>query len=210
MVYAMATIGIISFVVYGHHMFTTGADPLFRFIVMLTTMLVAVPTGIKIFNWLATMTGGSVVLNTPMMFSLGTIITFTIGGITGIILASIPLDIAFHDTYFVVAHFHYVLIGGALFGLFSGFYFWLPKITGRMMSEKLGKFVFTLMFLGFNLTFFPMHYLGMIGQPRRTHSYNEGHGFEAWNQIATVGSFILGVGVFIGVVQFIHSFYSKG
>ena len=105
--------------------------------------------------------------------------------------------------------FHYVLIGGALFGLFAGFYFWLPKMSGKMLNEKLGKFVFTLMFLGFNLTFFPMHYLGMIGQPRRTHSYNEGHGFETWNQIATIGAFILGVGIAIGVIQFIHSFFSK-
>ena len=149
----MATIGIISFVVYGHHMFTTGADPLFRFIVMLTTMLVAVPTGIKIFNWLATMTGGSVVLNTPMMFSLGTIITFTIGGITGIILASIPLDIAFHDTYFVVAHFHYVLIGGTMFSFIAGVYYWYPKMTGKMMNEKLGIAHFAATFITFCLLY---------------------------------------------------------
>ena len=162
MVYAMATIGIISFVVYGHHMFTTGADPLFRFIVMLTTMLVAVPTGIKIFNWLATMTGGSVVMKTPMIFALGTVITFTIGGITGIILASIPLDIAFHDTYFVVAHFHYVLVGGTIFSFIGGVYYWFPKMTGKMMNEKIGLLHFALSFIFFNAAFYPMHNVGIL------------------------------------------------
>ena len=144
-----------------------------------------------------------------MLFALGFITMFMIGGFTGIMHSSVPIDAQHQDTYFVVAHFHYVLIGGALFGLYAGFYFWLPKLTGKMLNDKLGKFVFTLMFIGFNLTFFPMHYLGMIGQPRRTHSYNEGHGFETWNQIATIGAFILGVGVLIGFIQFIHAFRSK-
>ena len=190
-------------------MFTTGMGVVATSAFSILTMLIAIPTGVKIFNWIGTMWGGRIRFDTPMLFALGFITMFMIGGFTGIMHSSVPIDAQHQDSYFVVAHFHYVLIGGALFGLFCGFYFWLPKITGRMMSEKFGKFVFSLMFLGFNLTFFPMHYLGMIGQPRRTHSYNEGHGFEAWNQIATVGSFILGVGIFIGVVQFIHSFYSK-
>jgi cytochrome c oxidase subunit 1 len=150
-------------------------------------MLIAIPTGVKIFNWIGTMWGGKIRFETPMLFALGFITMFMVGGFTGIMHSSVPIDAQHQDSYFVVAHFHYVLIGGALFGLFAGFYFWLPKITGKMLNEKLGKFVFTLMFIGFNLTFFPMHYLGMIGQPRRTHSYNEGHGFETWNQIATVG-----------------------
>jgi len=173
------------------------------------TMLIAIPTGVKIFNWIGTMWGGRIRFDTPMLFALGFITMFMIGGFTGIMHSSVPIDAQHQDSYFVVAHFHYVLIGGALFGLFCGFYFWLPKMTGRMMNERLGKFVFTLMFIGFNLTFFPMHYLGMIGQPRRTHTYNEGHGFETWNQIATIGAFILGVGIVIGIYQFVNSFFNK-
>ena len=133
---------------------------------------------------------------------------FMIGGFTGIMHSSVPIDAQHQDSYFVVAHFHYVLIGGALFGLFAGFYYWLPKITGRMLSEKLGKLVFTLMFVGFNACFFPMHYLGMIGQPRRTHSYNEGHGFEVFNQIATIGAFILGR-ILIGAISFVHALFQE-
>ena len=204
MVYALATIGIISFIVYGHHMFTTGADPLFRFIVMLTTMLVAVPTGIKIFNWLATMTGGSVVLKTPMIFALGTIITFTIGGITGIILASIPLDIAFHDTYFVVAHFHYVLVGGTLFAFLGGVYYWFPKMTGKMMNEKIGLVHFALSFIFFNAAFYPMHNVGIAGMPRRYATYDAS--LTELNQFITVAAFIFGFAQLIFVYNVIYSY----
>ena len=204
MVYAMATIGIISFVVYGHHMFTTGADPLFRFIVMLTTMLVAVPTGIKIFNWLATMTGGSVVTNTPMVFALGTIITFTIGGITGIILASIPLDIAFHDTYFVVAHFHYVLVGGTVFSFLGGVYYWFPKMTGKMMNETLGLTHFALSFIFFNAAFYPMHNVGISGMPRRYATYDPA--LTEMNQFITVTAIIFGLAQLIFVYNVWYSY----
>ena len=204
MVYAMATIGIISFVVYGHHMFTTGADPLFRFIVMLTTMLVAVPTGIKIFNWLATMTGGSVVLNTPMMFSLGTIITFTIGGITGIILASIPLDIAFHDTYFVVAHFHYVLIGGTMFSFIAGVYYWYPKMTGKMMNERLGIIHFAATFITFNAAFYPMHNVGISGMPRRYATYDAS--LTELNQFISIFAILFGLAQLIFVYNVFYSY----
>ena len=204
MVYAMTTIGVISFVVYGHHMFTTGADPLFRFIVMLTTMLVAVPTGIKIFNWLATMTGGSIVTKTPMIFALGTVITFTIGGITGIILASIPLDIAFHDTYFVVAHFHYVLVGGTLFAFLGGVYYWFPKMTGKMMNETLGLIHFALSFIFFNAAFYPMHNVGISGMPRRYATYDPA--LTEMNQFISVAAFIFGFAQLIFVYNVYYSY----
>ena len=208
MVYALTTIGIISFVVYGHHMFTTGADPLFRFIVMLTTMLVAVPTGIKIFNWLATMTGGSIVLNTPMLFALGTVITFTIGGITGIILASIPLDIAFHDTYFVVAHFHYVLVGGTVFSFIAGVYYWYPKMVGKMMDEKLGLLHFAISFISFNAAFYPMHNVGIAGMPRRYATFDES--LTELNQFITISAMIFGLAQLIFVYNVLYSYkYGK-
>ena len=203
MVYAMATIGIISFVVYGHHMFTSGADPLFRFIVMLTTMLVAVPTGIKIFNWLATMTGGSIVLKTPMVFALGTIITFTIGGITGIVLASIPMDLHFHETYFVVAHFHYVLIGGTLFSFIAGVYYWYPKMVGKMMDEKLGLLHFVTTFISFNAAFYPMHNVGVAGMPRRYATYDDS--FTELNQFITISAIIFGLVQLIFVYNVLYS-----
>ncbi|MDP6659048.1 MAG: cytochrome c oxidase subunit I [Candidatus Poseidoniia archaeon] len=193
MVYAMASIGLISFIVYGHHMFTAGTDPLFRFIVMLTTMLVAVPTGVKIFNWLATITGGSITTNTAMLFSLGAIATFTIGGITGIVVAIIPLDIHLHDTYFVVAHFHYVLIGGTLFGFYSGIYYWFPKVTGRFMDEKLGRLHFLTSFIGFHAAFYPMHILGMMGMPRRYADYDA--------SMAELNEFVSYSAFFFGAVQ---------
>ncbi len=204
MVYAMATIGIISFIVYGHHMFTTGADPLFRFIVMLTTMLVAVPTGIKIFNWLATMTGGSIVLKTPMIFALGTIITFTIGGITGIVLASIPMDIALHDGYFVVAHFHYVLVGGTLFSFIGGVYYWFPKMTGKMMDEKLGLLHFATTFIFFNAAFYPMHNVGLAGMPRRYATYDTS--LTELNEFISIGAMLFGIVQLIFVYNVLYSY----
>ncbi|HIF36816.1 MAG: cytochrome c oxidase subunit I [Methanobacteriota archaeon] len=204
MVYAMATIGIISFIVYGHHMFTTGADPLFRFIVMLTTMLVAVPTGIKIFNWLATMTGGSIVLKTPMVFALGTVITFTIGGITGIVLASIPIDIALHDGYFVVAHFHYVLVGGTIFAFMGGVYYWYPKMTGKMMNEKLGLLHFALSFIFFNAAFYPMHNVGLSGMPRRYATYDAS--LTDLNEFISIAAMLFGFVQLIFVYNVLYSY----
>ena len=209
MVMAIGSIGIISFIVWGHHMFTSGSDPLFRFIVMLTTMLVAIPTGVKIFNWLATITGGKISRKTAMLFSLGAIATFTIGGITGIILASIPLDLALHDTYFVVAHFHYVIIGGILFGFYSGVYYWYPKVTGRLMNEKLGVAHFVTSMIFFNLAFYPMHNIGLMGMPRRYSTYSESLGIEELNYYVSIFAILFGLSQLFIVANMIYS-YRKG
>ena len=203
MVYAMVSIGLISYIVYGHHMFTSGTDPLFRFIVMLTTMLVAVPTGVKIFNWLATLMGGSITTNTAMLFSLGAIATFTIGGITGIVVASIPMDIHLHDTYFIVAHFHYVLIGGTIFGFFSGIYYWFPKVTGRFMDEKLGLVHFLTSFFGFHAAFYPMHILGMMGMPRRYATYDAS--MVELNEFVSYSAFFFGAAQLLLVWNILRS-----
>jgi len=171
MVYAMAGIGIVAFIVYGHHMFTSGMSPSLRFVTMLTTMLVAVPTGIKIFNWLKTMHGGSLVYRTHTLWALGFLVTFTLGGISGMFFPSIAMDTHLHETYFVVAHFHYVLVGGTVFGFFAAIYYWYPKMTGRMLDERLGTLHFLTAFVTYNGIFWPMHRLGVIGMPRRTHTY---------------------------------------
>lgn len=171
MVYAMAGIGIVSFIVYGHHMFTSGMDPTLRFVTMLTTMLVAVPTGIKIFNWLMTMNGGSLVYRTHTLWALGFLVTFTLGGISGMFFPSMAMDLHLHESYFVVAHFHYVLVGGTVFGLFCGVYYWFPKMTGKMLSEKLGVLHFLTAFITYNGLFWPMHRLGVVGMARRHHTY---------------------------------------
>jgi cytochrome c oxidase subunit 1 len=171
MVYAMAGIGIVSFIVYGHHMFTSGMDPTLRFVTMLTTMLVAVPTGIKIFNWLMTMNGGSLVYRTHTLWALGFLVTFTLGGISGMFFPSMAMDLHFHESYFVVAHFHYVLVGGTVFGLFCGVYYWFPKMSGKMLNEKLGVLHFLTAFVTYNGIFWPMHRLGVWGMARRHHTY---------------------------------------
>ena len=203
MVYAMVSIGLISYIVYGHHMFTAGTDPLFRFVVMLTTMLVAVPTGVKIFNWLATLMGGSITTNAAMLFSLGAIATFTIGGITGIVIASIPMDIHLHDTYFIVAHFHYVLIGGTIFGFFSGIYYWFPKVTGRFMDEKIGTLHFIISFIAFHAAFYPMHILGMMGMPRRYATYDPA--LAELNVFVSYSAFVLGAAQLLLVWNILRS-----
>ncbi len=171
MVYALAGIGIVAFVVYGHHMFTSGMSPALRFITMLTTMLVAVPTGIKIFNWLKTMHGGSLVYRTHTLWTLGFLVTFTLGGISGMFFPSMGMDVHLHETYFVVAHFHYVLVGGTVFGMFAAIYYWFPKMTGRMLDERLGVLHFLTGFIAYNAVFWPMHRLGVVGMIRRTHTY---------------------------------------
>ena len=188
-VFATIGIGLLSFSVWAHHMFTTGAVFLPFFSLM--TFLIAVPTGVKMFNWIFTMWRGKLRLSTPLLFALGFLSMFLIGGINGAFSAAVPVDFALHDTYWVVAHLHYVLFGGSVFGVMAGLYYWFPKMTGRMLSEGLGKIQFVLMFIGFNLTFFPMHQLGLAGMPRRIADYSSTAGWNDLNLLATIGGFTI-------------------
>ena len=188
-VFATVSIGALGFSVWAHHMFTTGSVFLPFFSLM--TFLIAVPTGVKMFNWIATMWRGKLTFSTPLLFATGFLMLFLIGGLNGAFSAAVPVDFALHDTYWVVAHLHYVLFGGSVFGVFAGIYYWFPKMTGRMLSETLGKVQFVLMFIGFNLTFFPMHQLGLAGMPRRIADYSASAGWSDLNLAATVGGFII-------------------
>ena len=194
-------IGFMGWGVWAHHMFASGIGTLSVLAFSLATMFIAVPTGVKILNWMATMYGGRIRLSTPMLFSIGLVAMFTIGGLSGVTHAFAPADAQQTDTYYIVAHFHYVLFGGALLGLFGGMYFWWPKMFGHFLNEKMGKWNFWIMLVGFNLTFGPMHILGLQGMMRRTYTYTEGQGFNFWNLIATIGAFIIAVSLILFMVN---------
>jgi cytochrome c oxidase subunit 1 len=198
MVYATASIAILSLIVWAHHMYSVGMPTAAQLFFMYATMLIAVPTGVKVFNWIATMWQGSMTFETPMLFSIGFVALFTLGGFTGIVLAVVPVDIQLQDSYYVVAHFHYVLVSGSLFALFAGAYYWLPKWTGHMYNETLGKWHFWLSTIGFNITFFPQHFLGLAGMPRRIPDY--ALQFADFNMISSLGGFMFGATQLIFVV----------
>jgi cytochrome c oxidase subunit I len=203
MAYAMVAIGVVGFIVWAHHMFTSGLSVNIKMYFTIATMIIAVPTGIKIFSWIATMWGGSISFKTPMMWALGFIFMFTVGGVTGVVLANAGIDTYMHNTYYVVAHFHYVLSLGAVFSLFAGFYYWFPKMSGRMYNEALGQAHFWMFFIGVNILFFPMHFLGLDGMQRRIPDYTDA--LTYWNYIASVGYVIMAASM---AVFFVNLFWS--
>jgi cytochrome c oxidase subunit 1 len=203
MAFSLLAIVVLGFTVWAHHMFVSGMQPWIRVPMMVTTAIIAVPTGIKIFSWLATLWRGVLHLDTPMLFALGFLTMFTLGGISGVMLAMIPLDIHVSDTYFIVAHIHYVLFGGSLMTIFAGVYYWFPKMTGRMLNETLGKVHFVMMFIGFNLTFFPQFIVGYLGMPRRYYAYAPE--FQVLNVMSTAGASIMAVGYFLPLCYLIWS-----
>jgi cytochrome c oxidase subunit 1 len=203
MALSLLAILILGFSVWAHHMFVAGMAPWLRVPMMVTTLLIAVPTGIKIFSWVATLWNGKIHFTTPMLWAVGFIAMFTIGGLSGLYLGSVPIDILANQTYFIVAHIHYVLFGGSIFTVFAGIYFWFPKMTGRMYDERLGKLHFWLTFITFNLTFFPMHWLGLNGMPRRVADY--ANRFADYNLFISIASFGLGASTLIFLYNMIHS-----
>lgn len=206
MVFAIMVIGFLGFMVWVHHMFTVGLGPVANSIFGVATMAIAVPTGIKVFNWLFTMWGGEIRFTTAMLFAIGFIPTFVIGGMTGVMVSLPAADYQFHDTYFVVAHFHYVLVGGVVFALFAGSYYWWPKMFGKMLNETLGKIHFWTFFIGFHLCFFPQHFLGLYGMPRRVFTYQPGVELEQLNMISTVGAILMTVGTLVFAINMVQSF----
>jgi cytochrome c oxidase subunit 1 len=205
MVFSGIAIAFMGWGVWAHHMFATGLGPVAKSAFALSTMFIAVPTGVKIFNWMATLAGGKIRVKAPFLFAIGFVTMFTIGGLSGVTHAIVPADTQQTDTYYIVAHFHYVLFGGSIFGLFAGAYYWWPKFTGKMLSDRLGKLHFWLMFIGFNLTFAPFHILGLQGMPRRIYRYPSGRGWDFWNLIATVGAFVIALSVLVFIINVIKS-----
>jgi cytochrome c oxidase subunit 1 len=203
--FSTVAIGFYSMLVWAHHMFTVGLPNALNIFFMLSSMTIAVPTGIKIFNWIATTWRGNVILDTAMLFALGAVGVFTIGGLSGIALAAFPFDWQVTDTYFVVAHMHYVLFGGSAFALFAGFYYWWPKLFGRFLDERLGKLNFWLYFVGINLTFFPQHFLGLLGMPRRVWTYSEHGWWAVWNLVSTIGAFVMALGTLVFLVNVVKT-----
>jgi cytochrome c oxidase subunit 1 len=204
-VFSGIVIGFMSWAVWSHHMFTTGMGPTALTVFTITTMLIAVPTGVKIFNWIGTLWGGSVDLKTPMLFALGFISLFIIGGLSGVSHAVAPSDFQQQDTYYIVAHIHYVLFGGSIFGILAGIYYWFPKLTGRMLGEGLGKWNFWVTFVGMNLTFFPMHFVGLNGMPRRIYTYGEEFGWGLLNMLSSLGYVVLFIGMLLFVINLLNS-----
>src|SRR5687768_1702971 len=203
MVYSGIIIGVLGFGVWAHHMFAVGMGPIADSVFALSTLLIGIPTGVKIFNWMATMAQGSLRFTTAMNFGIGLVALFTIGGISGIMHASPPADLQQTDTYFIVAHFHYVLFGGLIMGIFAGIYHYFPKITGRLMNERLGQWHFWLNFIAMNLTFFPMHFSGMLGMPRRIYTYDAGQGWDSYNLMSSIGAYML----FVATAIFVYNFF---
>ncbi len=207
MAYAMVAIGAIGFVVWAHHMYTVGMSTAAQAYFVAATMVIAVPTGVKIFSWVATMWGGSIEFKTPMLWAIGLIFLFTIGGVTGVVLANAGADRSMHDTYYVVAHFHYTMSLGATFGIFAGWYYWFPKISGYMYSETIGRLHFWLTFIGVNVVFFPQHFLGMAGMPRRVVDYPDA--YAGWNMISSYGAYISAFGTLVFFYGVLHAFIRK-
>src|SRR5256884_6380287 len=206
MAFSMAAIGVLGFMVFAHHMFTTGLPLALQEFFMFTTMMIAVPSGVKVLNWLATLWGGSIKYTTAMLFAVAFVLQFLVGGVDGVFMASLAVDYEIHATYWVVSHIHYVLFGGSVFGFFAGMYYWFPKMTGRYLDEALGKLHFWVLLIGFNLTFMPMHFLGLLGMPRRIATYHSNRiGWADWNWVVTIGAFTIAAGILLFILNLLIS-----